>query len=222
MIKMIRFKRIKFLIILLIVTSSCKGKNSTDENVIENNTFTDYINRFNSIEPPVSFDINENILSQESISENFLVHYVCKDTIKGCLSTRYDYKYGFVINKALNNNDFIVLIGKIDKEDQGGLGSIEYILYSYNEDGNIISIQTLGKILEDYRIKLEIYKEEIIASTVKFIPSKVNERWVITKAEIVPKIYKVNYNGEIVFEKLGQKSIREIIWDQQINDYRIK
>lgn len=203
-----------FFLFHLILIFSCSGR--TQE-------FSTYISHFEEIVTPLTLDrksYNSLFFSNNKgeIQENWIQKFICMDTLNCEKNPEfYQYRYGAKYNKGAY---FIAVLYKQTYEGKTiyDFDLSEVILISYSLRGEILSSIPISKDNDAWISEIELSENCIQVKQIKILEFDKPEM----NCEIEVVDYQFGSNGEI--NKLRRSPIKNgiVIWDKQIEDFRLK
>ena len=203
------------LVIISFLTLSCKGQNQE---------FVTYLSNFKSVELPLTVDrqtyntIFYPSKNNHEIIETLIKKFVCKDSTNCSVNSseyRYDYGVKFVLG------DYHVVL--VHKQKYEGTTSYDFdlsevILIVYSKQGKILSSQSISKDNDGWISSTQVTRENIEVQQIKILESNKPEM----SCEIETKVYQIAQNG--IINNIHTEPIKKgiVIWDEQIEDFRLK
>ena len=203
------------LIIISFLTLSSKGQNQE---------FSTYLSNFRSVQLPLTVDRktyntifypNKN---NHEIIETLVKKFVCKDSTNCSVnSTEYRYDYGvkFVLD------DYQVVL--VHKQNYEGTTSYDFdlsevVIVVYSKQGKVLSLQSICKDNDGWISSTHIARENIEVQQIKILEFNKPEM----SCEIETKVYQIAQNG--IINNIRTEPIKKgvVIWDEQIEEFRLK
>jgi len=203
------------LIIISFLILSCKGQNQE---------FVTYLSNFRSVELPLTIDrrYSSNSFYQngtyKEIPESFVKKFICKDSVT-CDTNPSEYRYDYGIRFALSDYQAILVNKqKYEGNPDCDFDLAELILVVYSPQGEIISGQSVGKNNDCWLGSTQVTKENIKVQQIKILEFNKPEM----SCEIDTKVYQIAQNG--IINNIRSEPIKKgiVIWDEQIEDFRLK
>ncbi len=203
------------LIIISFLTLSCKGQNQE---------FVIYLSKFRSVELPLTVDrktystiFYPNKINHEII-ENLVKEFICNDSTNYSVnSTEYRYDYG--VKFALGDYH-VVLVHKQKYEGTTpyDFDLSEVVLIVYSKQGRILSSQSISKDNDGWISLTQITRENIEVQQIKILEFNKSEM----NSKIETKVYQIARNG--IINNIRTEPIKKgiVIWDEQIEDFKLK
>lgn len=207
----------KYLILIIVFPFflSCKGQSLE---------FATYLSNFRSVELPITIDrrywsthFYQNGMYKE-ISEPLVKKFVYKDSLDcptAPLGCRYDYGAKFEVGTSC-----AVLLSRLKYEGVTpyDFDLSETILLIYSEKGEILSLQSIGKDNDGWISTIQINEYRIEVQQIKIM--EFNKPEMNCKIETI--VYQIDPNGIINDIRTATIEKGVVIWDEQINDFRLK
>lgn len=204
------------LIIISFLTLSCKGQNQE---------FVTYLLNFRNVELPLTIDRRHSSTRfyqdgiYKEIPETYIKKFICKDSSTCCTDpTEYRYDYGV---KFDIQSDFITVLLKKQKYEGNpdcDFDLSKLLLITYSKEGKKIDIQQIGKDNDCWLSSTKVTKENIEVQQIKILEFNKPEM----SCEIEIKVYQVTQNG--IINNIRTEPIKKgfVVWDEQIEDFRLK
>lgn len=193
----------------------CKGQDQE---------FVTYLSNLRKVELPLTIDRktynsifypNKN---NHEIIESDVKKFVCQDSTNCTVNTteyRYDYGVKFILG-----NFYVVLVHKQKYE---GITSYDFdlseiLLIIYSREGKILSLKSISKDNDGWISSTHVTKEYIEVQQIKVLEFNKPEM----NCEIEKKIYQISKDGIVI--NIHKEPIKKgiVIWDKQIDDFRLK
>ena len=201
----------------------------------QNPEFKTYLNNFGQSNLPIEitdtkscnaiFDQrNDSIFGKtyKEIPESIVSKYICTKGYCNPHGGYFRYDYGVKID--LSNGYVAVLVSKLQYEGQTewdfDLG--ETLLITYNEQGDILSRQSLTKDNIRWQSSLEITKEGITVKQIKVTEPKIDQYHRDLHCEFWTARYQVTDDGIIKPTGTSPVSTGILVWDKSKEDYKLK
>lgn len=210
----LNFMKHLILIAIIFITLSCKSQDQ----------FTIYLSNFRDIELPKTIDrrypstqFYQNNTYKE-INQPFVKKFICKDPVT-CDTNASQYRYDYGIRFAPGDYQAAV-INKINFEGNPDcdFDLSELILLVYSPQGEIISEQIIGKNNDCWISSTQLTSKNIEVQQIKILEFNKPEM----SCEIEEKVYQISKSG--IITSIGTEPIKKgiVIWDEQIEDFRLK
>jgi len=207
----------KHLIFLIIsfFTLSCKGQNQE---------FVTYLSNFRSVELPLTIDrktygsVFYPNQSNHEIIEALVKKFVCQDSIN-CAIDPTEYRYDYGVKFFLGNYQVVL----VHKQKYEGTTSYDFdlsevILVVYSKQGKILSSESISKDNDGWISSTQVTKENVEVQQIKILEFNKPEM----SCEIETKVYQVTQDG--IIKNIHTAPIKKgvVVWDEQIEDFRLK
>jgi hypothetical protein len=203
------------LIIISFLTLNCKGQNQE---------FVTYLSNFRSVELPLSIDrktygsvFYPNKKNHEII-EFLIKKFVCQNSTN-CVVAPTEYRYDYGVKFILGNYHVVL----VHKQKYEGTTSYDFdlsevLLVVYSKQGEILSSQPISKDNDAWISSTQITKENIEVQQIKILEFNEPEM----SCEIETKVYQVTQEG--IIKNIHTAPIKKgvVVWDEQIEDFRLK
>ena len=169
------------------------------------------------------YDTLFRIKTTKLIPENIVAKYICINGFCNPNGGYFRYDYGVRVDLS---SDFIsVLVSKLqyegDSEWNFDLG--ETLLITYNNKGEILSLQSLTKDNDRWKSSLKITKEGIIVvRQIKITEPKIDQYHRDLHCEFWTTTYQMTNDGIIKLVDTSLVSTGIVIWDKRNEDYVLK
>ncbi|MDD4729765.1 MAG: hypothetical protein PHN55_13590 [Dysgonamonadaceae bacterium] len=206
-----------FLLILIssLTLSSCKGQNQE---------FVAYLSSLRNVELPLTIDTKTyNVIfypnkNNHEIAESLVKKFICKDPAN-CVVNSSEYRYDYRV-KFEYKNYYAALVHKQKYEGTTpyDFDLSEVILLVYSKQGGILSEQSIGKDNDGWISTIQITSNNIVVEQIKILEFNKPE----LSCEIEVKEYKINQDGIIKNTETKPVKKGSIVWNEQMNDFKLK
>lgn len=192
---------------------------------IHGQTFTEYLSHFRSVELPLTVErktYNSVFYPEKEYSEigkDFVKKFVCPNQGSHLVNSD-EYRYDYGVKFEIGGNYQAVLVHKQKYE---GLTLYDFdlseiLLIIYSKQGEILSLQSVGKDNDLWISKVQISAGDIRTTQIKILELNRPEM----RCEIENKVYQVTKEG--VIETVAQKPLEKgaVRWNEQAGDFELK
>jgi len=216
-------------IILVFIVCSCKGQ--TDS------SFSNFVNKFEKIKVPFTMDENYIIDAYgegKDVSNNYVEKFICKDRNKcKCLNKILPYysdgykkfMYSYGIRIPFSNKNYVKLL--YYKTYQDGKTAedfrlMEYILTVFDNMGNIISSEVIGKNNDAFSVTVSFDANNGIKTRQIYVLQEGSDlKNNKLKVKVTYKEYLINELTGMI-ENVGKERVefKDAFWDEKIDDIK--
>lgn len=169
-----------------------------------------------------SYDTLFRVNITKSIPENIVAKYICTEEFCNPDGGYFRYDYGVKVD--FKSAFTMVLVSKLQYE-----GDIEWdfdlretLLITYNNEGAVLSHQSLAKDNDRWKSSIEITEEEISVRQIKITEPKIDQYHHDLHCEFWTTTYQITNDGIIKTINTSSVSSGIVIWDKNIEDYKLK
>lgn len=190
----------------------------------QNEEFTSYINEFRLTSPDFMIDNStfRELFSfngqYKEISLQAVNKYIC---FKPLCNDENIFRFDFGVLVDLETEDFFaVIVRKLQFDELHGCDNdlSELLLITYSKKGGKIDIQQIGKDNDCWISHTKFFGNKILVEQIRILEFNKPEM----SCEIEVKKYLINQNG--IIDNIHSEPIREgiVVWDEQIEEFRLK
>lgn len=218
--------KIYFNIILFCIFSvSCNAQNTE---------FSSYMSNFGQTKLPVLivdrqsryliFDQRYDSIfgkTYKMISEKLVEKFICKGDF--CISHAGYFRYDYGVRLDFCQKYSAVLVSKLQYEGktEWDFDLAEILLLIYNNNGEILSRQSLTKDNDRWKSRVKITKEGISVMQIKITEPEMNKVKGL-HCEVWTTEYQIAEDGVIKIIGTSPVATGIVIWNESIEDYKLK